>query len=291
MKTSMEFENDRIRIKGLGKINLEHIFECGQCFRWNRTANGHYVGVVRHYVVEVAADGDDLVIKGPGMEVFNDLLHDYFDLDTDYGKIREQLARIDEPMAQATSYGYGIRILNQEPWETLISFIISGNNNIPRIKKSIELMCRKYGTFIESKDGIEYYNFPEPEVIANLSVEAIRELGVGYRDKYIRATAVAIASGEVDLSNLHLLSYDDGKKELMKLMGVGSKVADCILLFSMRKRNAFPVDTWVKKVMHHYYGLEGQSNETIRQYGENHFGHLSGYAQQYLFFYARESKI
>ena len=193
-------------------------------------------------------------------------------------------------MREAISFGEGIRILNQEPFEALISFIISASNNIPRIKKIIKSLCENFGEEIHY-DGDVFYSFPTAEKLASLSLEEIDVIKSGFRGKYILACAKAVANGQIDLDCLKNASYDYAKSELLKLPGVGNKVCECVLLFSLEKYSSFPVDVWIKRIMEHCYFDREQPKEVISAYAEEKFGELGGFAQQYLFFWARENKI
>ena len=197
-------------------------------------------------------------------------------------------------MKESIKYGEGIRILNQDLWEMIISFIVSANNNIPRIKGIIDRMSKKYGTCIEF-NGQEYYTFPTPEALATASMEDLRALGLGFRDKYIFETTKKVVNGEVDLEKLKQeASTKNIRNELLTLSGVGPKVADCILLFSTLKRfDVFPIDVWVRRVMNDLYihnPIEAKVNKKeIEQLAKEKFGDLEGIAQQYLFYWKREN--
>ena len=197
-------------------------------------------------------------------------------------------------MKESIKYGEGIRILNQDLWEMIISFIVSANNNIPRIKGIIDRMSKKYGTCIVFR-GQEYYTFPTPEALATVSMENLRALGLGFRDKYIFETTRKIVNGEVDLEKLKQeKSTKNIRNELLTLSGVGPKVADCILLFSTLKRfDVFPIDVWVRRVMNDLYihnPVEAKVNKKeIEQLAKEKFGDLEGIAQQYLFYWKREN--
>ncbi|HEY4544318.1 MAG TPA: DNA glycosylase, partial [Tissierellaceae bacterium] len=213
------------------------------------------------------------------------------DLSTDYDEIKATLSK-DEILKEATEFGSGIRILNQDPFETIISFIISANNQIPRIRKSIEIIAKEYGDFIENYNGIDYYSFPTAEKLSKVDVLDLREKArVGFRDKRIIDTSIMIANNEIDIEGIFSLSKDEGKEKLMELPGVGPKVSDCILLFAYDKSDAFPVDVWVKRVMEYFYLKEETSLKNISKQGDLLFKDLAGYAQQYLFYYARELDI
>lgn len=270
------------------------IFECGQCFRWNKEVDGSYVGVVKHNVIKVKKGENQIEIKSIGKDNLQDLATSYFDLDRDYEKIKKTLAKIDDNMKQSIAYGSGIRILNQDLWETIISFIISANNNIPRIKGIIERMAKVYGKEI-MWEGKKYYTFPTVEELAKANVEDLRKLGLGFRDVRVYETTKLIKEGKIELGLLkEEKDVTKVRNTLLTLPGVGPKVADCILLFSTLKRwEAFPIDVWVRRVMNELYIHNPEENkvkkEEIEQIAYEKFGSLAGIAQQYLFYWKREA--
>mgnify|MGYP001000210862 FL=1 len=269
----------------------KHIFECGQAFRWRREDDDSYTAIHGGKIINVKNDNENIIFSNTNEEDFQNIWYNYFDLQTDYGKIKAELSK-DKVLEEAIKFGEGIRILNQDPYETTISFIISANNQIPRIKKSIELISENYGEFIGEYKGKKYYSFPEPEVLANTDEKELEEkCKVGYRSKYIVNTSKMIYNKEVNLDELYSIKTKDAKEILMKLPGVGPKVSDCILLFSLNKNDAFPVDVWVKRVMEHFYLKEDTKLKDISKYADEKFGDLGGFAQQYLFYYAREQGI
>lgn len=276
-----------IVIKNTADFNIKHIFDCGQCFRWNEQEDGSYVGVAYGRAVRIIQSDNDIYIKGGKIED-KELWEYYFDLKRDYGYIKNELSR-DEILKEAIKYGEGIRILNQDMFEIVVSFIISANNRIPMIKRAVENISRRYGKEIEFEGKI-YYSFPTPDRLIRAGIKELEECGVGFRAPYIVDTVSKIYKGEVDLSNIKELDTDEAFKELTKLKGIGPKVADCILLFSMQKYDAFPVDVWVKRVMQHFYLAPDVSLNKIRQFGRDKFKFYAGFAQQYLFYYAREFK-
>ena len=225
---------------------------------------------------------------------FKEIVEEYFDLNRDYEKIKKQLENIDEYLKTSIEYGKGIRILNQDLWETIISFIISANNNIPRIKGIIERISQKYGNEIEW-NGKKYYTFPTPEQLKDVTVQEFRNLGLGFRDIRLYETTQMILNKEVDLENLRKNpNTQEVRNELLKLSGVGPKVADCILLFSDLKRfDVFPIDVWVRRVMNDLYIKESDESKVsktkIEKLAEEKFGDLKGLAQQYLFYWRREN--
>lgn len=291
MKYNIIEEKDKIILKNMKDFEPKSIFECGQAFRWKVEDDGSYTTVAYNRFLNVKKENEDIILYPTNMDDFNNIWYNYFDLDTNYTEIKEELSK-DEILKMATEYGSGIRILNQEPFETIISFIISANNQIPRIKKSVEALAKNYGEYLGELNGEKYYGFPTPDVLAKVSVEEIREIArVGFRDKRIIDSANMILNNEVDIKSVFDLPKDEGKVELQKLAGVGPKVADCVLLFAFKKGDAFPVDTWVKRVMEHFYLKEETSLGKIGKKGDELFGNLAGYAQQYLFYYAREEAI
>ncbi len=267
------------------------VFECGQCFRWNGEENGSYTGVFHNYVLNVEKKNEKIIFTG-NCDSF-DIIENYFDLKRDYKSIIKKLEVVDDNLRNSISYGKGIRILNQDLWETLISFIISANNNIPRIKGIIERISQAYGNKIEF-NGKEYYSFPTPKQLSKASVEDLRKLGLGFRDVRVYETTHKISSGEVKLEELYKVSTNEARERLLELSGVGPKVADCILLFSDLKRfDVFPIDVWVRRVMNELYIHNPDENKVskkeIQKIADEKFGALQGIAQQYLFYWKREA--
>ncbi|SHK16283.1 DNA-3-methyladenine glycosylase family protein [Paramaledivibacter caminithermalis] len=280
-----------IALENVKDFELPHIFECGQCFRWNKEEDGSYTGVAFGKVINLKKEGNNVFIDNTYYDEFIDIWYDYFDLKRDYGIIKKQLANLDETMAASVKFGHGIRILKQDEWETLISFIISANNRIPMIKKAIEALSINYGDYIGEYRGSKYYSFPKPEALYNLDVGNIQFSGIGFRGKYIISAAKLVTQGEIDIYGLKNLSTEEARIKLMKFPGVGPKVSDCIMFFSMDKDDAFPIDIWVKRVMEYFYVPEGTSLKKIQGFAQSKFGNIAGFAQQYLFYYARELKI
>lgn len=276
-------------VTGLRDFNLKHIFDCGQCFRWNEQENGTYLGVAMGRALKLTQEGDTVIFYQTTKKDFTDIWSRYFDLDTDYGKIKKTLSA-DGIMKKATKYGSGIRILKQSLFETVISFIISASNNIPRIKGIVERLCALYGEEIEYM-GKTYYSFPDIKTMSSLTKEDLSPIKAGFRDKYIIDAVDKFNSGELNYEYLHTLSTKDAKKALMEVKGIGEKVANCILLFGLHRTESFPVDVWIKRIMEYCYFDSEQPIPIIADFAQEKFGNLGGYAQQYLFFYAREEKI
>ena len=281
-------------VGNLDSFELRDIFDCGQCFRWNEQEGGSYTGVFKGNVLNVKKEGNKVTFKGICNGDIKEVVEDYFDLNRDYKKIKEYLSKIDDNMKKSVEYGKGIRILNQDLWETIISFIISANNNIPRIKGIIERLSKNYGEEIEY-NGEKYYTFPTAEELKDVSVKKYRELGLGFRDIRLYETTKMILNGEVDLDNLrNNLNTMEVRNKLLTLSGVGPKVADCILLFSDLKRfEVFPIDVWVRRVMNDLYIKNEDETKVnkkqIEKIAKEKFGNLAGLAQQYLFYWRREA--
>ena len=307
---NVKFEENKVIIEGVKNFNIKQILECGQCFRWDKITDENYIVVAFGRVIEILQNNDEVTIYNSNEEDFNNIWVSYFDLERNYDEIKEQLAK-DEILRKSVEFGYGIRILNQDPFEMLISFIISARNSIPSIKKTVKKICETWGQKIEYK-GNTYYTFPRPEDIKNATLEEIQATGASFRSKYIVDTIGKVNQAlevkedyiknkdryaerpdilDFDLEYISSLNDDECHVALQKFMGVGAKVADCIMLFSMTKHSAFPVDVWVKRAMIHFYVAPDLSLNKMRVFARDKFGALSGMAQQYLFYYARENKI
>lgn len=274
-------------------FKLEDIFECGQCFRWNKQDDGSYVGVIKDAVIKVESQNNKIVFSGESEKDFKSVINYYFDLETNYSEYKNKLAKIDEYLSQSIEFGDGIRILKQDLWECIISFIISANNNIPRIKKIIERLSKTYGEKIIF-EGKEYYKFPTPESLGNATVQDLRDLGLGFRDKRIYNTTKMILEKQVDLEKIKKMENTNlMRDELLRLDGVGPKVADCILLFGLKRFDVFPIDVWVRRVMNDLYihkeDEEKVNKKELQKLAEEKFADLSGLAQQYLFYWRRET--
>ena len=267
-------------LENVKSFEPKHIFECGQCFRWDEEPDGSYTGIVKDNVINVKKVDNTVYFTSLGADNLKNLVDDYFDLGRDYEKIKETLSEIDEYLENSIRYGNGIRILNQDLWETIISFIISANNNIPRIKGIINRISQKY---------------PTVENLAKATVEDLRNLGLGFRDVRVYETTHKILNKEVDLEKLH--QEPDTQKvrdTLLTLSGVGPKVADCILLFSTLKRfDVFPIDVWVRRVMNELYIKNEDETKVnkreIEKLAKEKYGDLEGLAQQYLFYWKRDT--
>jgi putative DNA glycosylase (DNA repair protein) len=274
-------------------FELADIFDCGQCFRWNIEDDGSYTGVFKKIVLNVKKIDDEVFFNGVNYGNTDSIeeINHYFDLNRNYDELKSKLEKIDDYMKNSIEFGKGIRILNQDLWETIISFIISANNNIPRIKGIIDRLSEKYGEKLEY-DGMEYYSFPEPIALKDVSVVEYRSLGLGFRDIRLYETTQKILNNEFDLNGQWNLDTGTVYKNLLELSGVGPKVADCILLFSDLKRfDVFPIDVWIRRVMNDLYIHNDDETKVskvqIQKLADEKFGSLKGLAQQYLFYWRR----
>ena len=272
-------------------FNPTHIFECGQCFNFNLEEDGSYTAVFLGKIINVLNKDDYVLIRNISLDEFYEIFYDYFDFGTDYEKIIDKLSE-SEILKAAATYGYGIRILNQELFETTISFIISANNQIPRIKKAVRIISERYGEYLGTYMGRDYFSFPSPEVLAKVDPLELRQYArVGFRDVRIVETAKAFVDGFLNYEYENDLSDEDLKKKLITLPGIGPKVADCIMLFAYHRRETFPVDVWIKRVMETLFIGKEVPKKQVDNYAREIFGELAGYAQQYLFYYGRENNI
>ena len=284
-------DND-ILLEDITDFKLSDTFDCGQCFRFNPCSDGGYIGTAYGKTVRITQCDNTVTLHSTSLDDFNSVWRIFLDLDRNYHTIKKELtAGSDDVMSEAIKHGDGIRILKQDLWETIISFIISASNNIPRIKKIIESLCENYGT-AHTYEGKTYYAFPDAHTIANLSDDELAVIRSGFRAKYISSCAKRVDGGDFVLDELYDMSTTDAKKSLMTLNGVGNKVADCILLFALNKFDSFPIDVWIKRIMEYcYFDNIPQPIPTIAELAKIRYGNLGGIAQQYLFYYARSLKI
>lgn len=287
----IKFDEDYCLISELNEFEPRDIFTCGQAFRWYEEADGSFTFITNGKVANAKKVGDKVFLKGVDKNSFDEIFYNYFDLSRDYKLVIEELAK-DEVMKNATDYGKGIRILNQDKFETIISFIISANNQIPRIKKSIEKISEMYGDYLGEDENRKYYSFPSAEKLSLARPEDLREFArVGFRDMRIVETANLIKDGRVNIEEIDNMELEDARRTLQELPGVGPKVADCILLFAFDRKESFPVDVWIKRVMEELYLKEATPKSKIAMRGREVFGKNAGFANQYLFYYGRENKL
>lgn len=273
MYVRCETTDKGIMVDEIRDFDLAQTLDCGQSFRWTEQTDGSFKGIAFGKCVKVSIDGTRLYIDNADKADFENIWYDYFDLGLDYGKIRENISKIHPVLADAAKYAPGIRILRQEPFETLCTFIISQNNNIKRIKGIVQRLCECFGEQI----GNGEFAFPDAKKIAELTPDDLAPLRAGFRNRYLIDAAQRVSGGEINLESCKTLDYDSARSELMKIVGVGQKVADCTLLFGMHRIEAFPVDVWMKRAMEKLFPNMNSSD----------FGEYAGIAQQYIFHYSR----
>lgn len=256
-------------------FSLKQISDSGQCFRMREEENGRY-SVIANGVYLQAEQNENNIIFHCTKEDYENTWCEYFDLNNDYGYYIKSIDESDEYLCDAAEYGSGIRILKQDVWEMIITFIISQQNNIRRIRKCIDTICEKYGEEKQLENGVKFYAFPTPEALSKVTEDEFKACNLGYRSKYLVKTSNVIASGDFQIDDLYKLDYPEAKQELMKLTGIGSKVADCICLFGLHMLDAFPIDTHIIKVLEEHYP-NGFPFELYPGY--------SGVLQQYVFYY------
>ncbi len=281
-------------------FNLRQTLECGQCFNFEQisASEGDEISSC-HYEYSVIAYGRRLVIsqdkevlsfENATEEEVNNIWRHYFDLDRDYQKIKNSIVEADPGLKPIIEQYYGIRILNQEFVETLMSFIISQNKNIPGIKKIVQTISRNYGSCIGEDEKCAYYAFPDLKQLEKISEQDFRDMKTGFRAAYLRDAIEKIADGSICEEELRRLQFSEAKEKLVAIKGVGDKVANCVLLFGLGFRNAFPVDVWIKRIMEELYFHKNTDKKVIEQYASEKFGEYGGYAQQYLFMYAKNKQ-
>ncbi|MDE0300147.1 MAG: DNA glycosylase [Candidatus Poribacteria bacterium] len=287
MSLTPHSKDSTIRIHDAADFNLDHTLGSAQSFRW-RSHDGWYYGVIEGRLLKIRQTSQMLCIASSADEdpdsLKSSLLH-YLDLKRNLPAILREVDA-DACIHEAIRNFWGMRVLNQELWECLASYIISQNNNVPRIKGIIQTLSARFGDRVILDDYVDY-SFPSPESLAEAGIDALLECGTGYRAPYLWEVSASIVADTFNLRNLGEMSYPLAKQELMRLQGIGEKVADCICLFSLGHLEALPVDVWIKRIIEHVYFGRKASIREIREFGESYFGEYIGYAQQYLFHYAR----
>lgn len=272
MKT--EFKNGNTYIYDLDCFKLGATLDCGQAFRWSELSPNVWGGIAHGRYLKLEQRENTFILYKVTADEYQNIWEEYFDFKRNYNEIINKIE--NKKLKTAAEFSSGIRILKQEPWETLCSFIISQNNNIPRIKGIIDRLCENFG---EKIDG--GYTFPTADKIASLTVDDLSVLRSGFRAKYILDAAKKVADGTIDLNNLTVIPTEAAREELLKIYGVGNKVADCVLLFGLGHLDAFPKDVWIKRALNDMFGGELKESES----------EFAGVYQQYIFYFARENKI
>ena len=263
--------------KILENFSIAQICESGQCFRMERIQDDQdwYRVIAGDRYLELEQQGKTVRFDC-GEEEYQYFWQHYFDIETDYGNMISRINPNDQYLLEAARLASGVRILNQDLWEMIVTFLISQQNNIVRIRRCIKNICETYGETKTASNGVGYYAFPTPEALAGLEEDALMACNLGYRSKYVVRTAKAVSSGEVNLAWISSLDYQKARTELLKLFGVGEKVADCICLFALHHLDAFPVDTHIRQVLEQHYK---------RGFPNRRYKGIRGVMQQYIFYY------
>lgn len=280
------------QVKNVKDFDLAQTLECGQCFHFIKLGEEDYVLAAKGEVVHVAQQGDTVIFYDTDETGYVNVWKDYFDMDRDYSAVKERLLEKDDKLKDAVESMWGVRILNQEFFETLISFIISQNKQIPHIKKIVADISAEFGTYKRSFGGVDMYTFPTIDQLAGACEEDFKRLKTGFRAPYIMDAIRRNVAGQFDEKELRGMDYDSCVRELMTIKGVGEKIANCVSLFGLGKKEAFPVDVWIKRIMETMYfdGVDTPKDK-IAAFAKEQFGELGGFAQQYLFYYGKSVKM
>lgn len=287
---NIHIEENNLILENVIDFNIQHILECGQCFNFEKIGDMEYVIVAYGNMLHIQQKENNITMYNTTMEAYEGVWKHYFDMDNDYSAIKNYLKSKDDKIIPAIEDKWGIRILNQEFCETLLSFIISQNKQIPHIKQIVRAISERFGKKLGSVEGRSYYSFPDMEELKNVTEEDLRELKTGFRAPYLMDAIDKLMHGLEKKSFLEL-DYDRAVELLTEIKGVGKKVANCVALFSLGYRNAFPVDVWVKRVMEEVYFGKETSAEEIMAFAKEKFGEYGGYAQQYHFYHMRDKKV
>lgn len=266
---------NKVIIKRIPYFNLSQICQSGQCFRMAPLNEETYAVIAGSYYMEASQRGEECKFYCDETE-YEDFWKNYFDLEKDYSEYLSQIEDSDSYLKEAAEFGKGIRILRQDIWEMIVTFLISQQNNIARIRRCVENICSRYGEEKVNFHGDLYHAFPAPEMFADLDEDALKACNLGYRSKYVVRTAKSIAEGEVDLNAVSGMTFEQARMELLKLFGVGEKVADCICLFGLHHLQAFPVDTHIRQAMDKHYEAG---------FPHHRYDGFQGVLQQYIFYY------
>lgn len=291
----MYTKDNNLIIENPSDFDIEDILECGQCFHFTKLADKEYelLAYGKYLRVKQEHDGDvsKVILYNTTEEDYEKIWKHYFDLEKDYCEIKKHILNCDMRLKNAIDAKSGIRILNQDFFETLISFIISQNKQIPHIKQIVHIISERYGDKLELPDGSVRYAFPTVEQLNAVSIDELRECKTGFRAPFIKNAVDMVYSGRISEDMLKAMSVDDAREKLMEIKGVGEKVANCTLLFGLGFNDVFPVDVWMKRIMEYMYFEEDTKKEVIEKFAYEKYGQYAGYAQQYLFFYGRENGI
>ena len=280
------------KLKNICDFDLAQTLECGQCFHFVKLDENDYVLTAKGRLLHVSQQADTVTFYDTEEDEYVNVWKNYFDMGRDYSAVKKKLLENDNKLKDAIESMWGVRILNQDFFETLISFIISQNKQIPHIKKIVADISAKFGTYKGTYGGADMYTFPTLEQLTNASEEDFKELKTGFRAPYIMDAIRRNMAGQFNEKELKNMDYDSCIKELMTIKGVGEKVANCVSLFGLGKKEAFPVDVWIKRIMETmYFDGEDTPKDKIAAFAKEQFGDLGGFAQQYLFYYGKTIKM
>lgn len=285
-------EKDNTMIEGVEDFELSQTLECGQCFRFYKQDENDYVIVAYEKMLHIRQDDDILTFFDCDMETVKKIWIPYFDLERDYSAIKNFLLKKDRKLEKAIQEKWGVRILNQEFHEVLISFIISQNKHIPHIKQLVKRISEEYGELLGEVNGEKYYSFPNVKTLGMITEEKFREMKVGFRAPYLADAVGKLCKKQLCSDTFTGLDENMAREKLMEIKGVGEKVANCVMLFSLGYREAFPIDVWIKRIMEAlYFDGKDTQKERIAAFAEKRYGAYGGYAQQYLFCYGRDNHV
>lgn len=285
-------EKQNTIIEGIEDFRLSQTLECGQCFRFYKQDENDYVIVAYKNLLHMKQESDTLIFYDCDINSVKTIWIPYFDLDRDYAEIKRFLLEKDNLLRDSINEKYGVRILNQEFHEMLISFIISQNKQIPHIKQLVRRISEEYGEYLGEINGEKYYSFPEVEILGTITEEQFREMKTGFRAPYLADAVEKLSKNVISVVDFQGMDEDDARKKLMEIKGVGEKVANCVMLFGLGYRSAFPIDVWMKRIMETlYFQGKDTKKELIADFAKEMYGEYGGYAQQYLFCYGRDNNV
>lgn len=277
-------------VEDVSDFLLSQTLECGQCFHFDKVGEEEYIVVAFEKMLHIKQEKNVLIFYNTSIEEYKNIWNKYFDLDRDYSVIKAFLINADDKLIPAIEEKYGVRILNQEFSETLMSFIISQTKQIPQIKQVVSAISEKFGKFVGEYNGKKYYSFPNISRLKTISKEEFLECKAGFRASYL-VEAARFLENKMNEDFFSEYTYDEAKDTLTSIKGVGEKVANCVLLFSLGYRNAFPVDVWIKRTMEELYFHKETDKAVIQKFGEEMFKEYGGYAQQYLFYFGKTALL
>lgn len=280
-----------IIIEEIEDFDLKQTLECGQCFRYECISDNEYIIIAKNRMIHVKQEEHILYFYNSTLEDVQTIWIPYFDLNRDYGAIKKWLIEKDDLIEDAIKQKYGVRILNQDFFEMLITFIISQNKQIPHIMQIVERISERFGEYIGEWNGKSYYSFPTPEALSKATEQDFLDMKAGFRAKYLVDACSKVVNQELSEEELRQMNYGEALEKIQIIKGVGEKVGNCVLLFGLGRREAFPIDVWMIRIMERLYFDKPVKKEEMQAFAKDHFGEYGGYAQQYLFYFARDNHV